>query len=365
MVNAAYMSKLFWDGHTASLETQAPSAAKGLAGNGKHDMMTARLTVVPEYVEMFTEAFGSARNPVNDAWRALSAFERTLTSTDSPIDEYLRGDTEALDEAQVRGMDLFNGKARCIMCHNGKLASDEKFYNLGLPRQPLFSNIAKNQIGFRSQNYGAGLTEDDFRNTKSDLGLYHRTHNHEDKGLFRTQPLRFIEYTPPYYHNGVMDDLYEVVEFYNGGGGDDYVLEDFGYSTKTKRLKKLDLTSDEIDDLVSFPRRVQRSRDPARNSDSAEAAGQSHDPIAETQPEETARSDSRKRLERGNDHEYWNQDPGNGRRRGRPRLSIEQATFLTGGRCRWGNDGDARSARMRDHAGAYDAPSAQAGSDVG
>lgn len=252
VVNAAYMSKLFWDGHTASLETQAPSAAKGLAGNGKQDMMTARLTVVPEYVEMFEAAFGSANNPIHDAWRALSAFQRTLTSTDSPVDRYLRGEEDALDEAQVRGMDLFNGKARCIMCHNGKLASDEKFYNLGLPRQPLFSNIAKNQIGFRSQNYGAGLPEEMFRKTKSDLGLYHRTHNHEDAGLFRTQPLRFIEYTPPYYHNGVMDDLFEVVEFYNQGGGEDYILKDFGYSTKTDRLKELNLSDDEMDDLVAF-----------------------------------------------------------------------------------------------------------------
>lgn len=252
VVNAAYMSKLFWDGHVPSLEAQAPSAAKGLAGNGKHDMMSARLTVIPEYVEMFTAAFGSIRNPVNDAWRALSAFQRTLTSTDSPIDEYLRGDKDALDEAQLRGMDLFNGKARCIMCHNGALASDEKFYNLGLPRQPLFSDIAKNQIGFRSQNYGAGLPEEMFRKTKSDLGLYHRTHNHEDAGLFRTQPLRFIEYTPPYYHHGVMDDLFEVVEFYNEGGGEDYILKDMGFTTKTDRLKKLNLSDEEIDDLVAF-----------------------------------------------------------------------------------------------------------------
>jgi cytochrome c peroxidase len=252
VVNAAYMSKLFWDGHTASLETQAPSAAKGLAGNGKTPMMSARIQLIPEYVDMYMEAFGSIRNPTKDAWRAISAFERTLTSTDSPLDNYLRGDKEALDEAQLRGMDLFNGKARCIACHNGSLASDEKFYNLGLPRQPLFSEIPANQIGFRSQNYSAGLTEEKFRKTKSDLGLYHRTHNEEDMGLFRTQPLRFIEYTPPYYHNGVMDDLFEVVEFYNEGGGDDYVMKDFGVSTKTDRLKPLNLSEEEVEDLVSF-----------------------------------------------------------------------------------------------------------------
>jgi cytochrome c peroxidase len=71
-------------------------------------------------------------------------------------------------------------------------------------------------------------------------------------GLFRTQPLRFIEYTPPYYHNGVMDDLFDVVEFYNEGGGEDYVQMDFGVSTKTDRLKPLNLTEEEIEDLVAF-----------------------------------------------------------------------------------------------------------------
>ena len=252
VVNAAYMSKLFWDGHTQSLETQAPSAAKGIAGNGKTPMMGSRLQMIPEYVDLFTKAFGSIKNPTKDAWRAISAFERTLTSVDSPVDEYLRGNEEALDEAQLRGMDLFNGKARCIICHNGPLASDEKFYNLGFPRQQLFAKIAKNQIGFRSQNYSAGIPEYVFRATKSDLGLYPRTHNKEDMGKFRTQPLRFIEYTPPYYHNGVFDDLFEVVEFYNEGGGDDFVLEDFGFTTKTDRLKPLNLTDEEIDDLVYF-----------------------------------------------------------------------------------------------------------------
>ncbi len=252
VVNAAYMSKLFWDGHTASLETQAPSAAKGLAGNGKTPMMSARLQMIPEYVQMFTEAFGSIRNPTKDAWRAISAFERTLTSTDSPVDEYLRGDKEALDESQLRGMDLFNGKARCIMCHNGALASDEKYYNLGLPRQPLFSEIPKNQIGFRSQTYSAGVPEEVFRKVKSDLGLYFKSHNKEDMGKFRTQPLRFTVYTPPYFHNGVFDDFEEVVEFYNDGGGEDYVQEDFGIGTKTKRLKPLNLTEEEMEDLVAF-----------------------------------------------------------------------------------------------------------------
>ena len=64
---------------------------------------------------------------------AIAAFERTLVQTDTPFDNYMRGDYDALSEAQKRGLDLFAGKANCIACHNGPLLSDEQYYNLGVP----------------------------------------------------------------------------------------------------------------------------------------------------------------------------------------------------------------------------------------
>jgi cytochrome c peroxidase len=44
------------------------------------------------------------------------------------------GDKKALAKAQQRGMALYNGKAGCIQCHNGALASDQKFYSPGACR---------------------------------------------------------------------------------------------------------------------------------------------------------------------------------------------------------------------------------------
>ena len=252
IINTAYLGKLFWDGHALSLEAQAPSAAQGLSGNGKVDMMEQRLYQVPEYRKAFKAIFGSDRNMVKDSWRAISAFERAMNQPDTPFDEYMRGDEDALTEQQIRGIRLFEGKARCIVCHNGPLLSDEKYYNIGLPLQTLFLEDPIKQAGHRSQLYIRGEPEYMFRKFKFHPGVYLSTHLMQDIGKFRTAPLRYLEFTPPYMHNGVFDDLEEVVDFYNDGGKEDRTLENFGIANKTKRLKKLDLTDEEKEDLVAF-----------------------------------------------------------------------------------------------------------------
>ena len=252
VINTAYLGKLFWDGHKLSLESQAPSAAQGLSGNGKADMMEQRLYQIPEYREAFKQIFGSDRNMVKDSWRAIAAFERALNQPDTPLDNYLRGDKEALTEQQVRGMALFEGKAHCIMCHNGPMLTDEKYYNLGVPAQPSFLKDSLQQIGHRSQLYIRGVPEDLFRKFKFHPGVYLSTHLKQDIGKFRTAPLRYLEFTPPYMHNGIFDDLEEVVDFYNDGGRQDRTLQSFGIANKTERLRKLNLSDEEKDDLVAF-----------------------------------------------------------------------------------------------------------------
>ena len=90
--------------------------------------------------------FGDEWPLIGNAWRAVSAFQRTLVQRDAPIDKYLSGDESALSEQQLRGKQLFEGKAGCISCHNGALASDERYYNIGVPpsrvatRKPTFPN---------------------------------------------------------------------------------------------------------------------------------------------------------------------------------------------------------------------------------
>ncbi len=252
VINSGYMKKLFWDGHSKSLETVGKGAAQGIAGNAKADMVSARLQMVPAYKKMYKEVFGSMNNPLSDAYRAMASFQRALNHTDTPVDNYLKGDKSALDASQVRGMKLFTGKARCIMCHNSSLLSDENYYNTGVPRQMLLQEVPLNQAAARQRSYGAGITEEHYRNLKADTGLALISNNKADMGKFRTQQLRYLVYTPPYMHNGSIDSLDEVVDFYNAGGGEDIMAIDQGIATKTKVLKPLNLTDQEKEDLVAF-----------------------------------------------------------------------------------------------------------------
>ncbi|MBI2185974.1 MAG: hypothetical protein HYU37_02485, partial [Acidobacteria bacterium] len=242
----------FWQGDQTSLESQAKAANTGLSGNGKTDMMEERLRQAPEYVRRFKEVFGTDLPLLEDAWRAIAAFQRTLNDANTPFDRYMRGDKTALDEQQVRGLALFQGKAQCIRCHNGPLLSDEKFYNLGVPLQASFLEDPLQQITHRFQYYSKGVKEELYRKGKIDLGLYFNTGRNEDIGKIRVQPLRYTVYTPPYMHNGVFDTFEEVVDFYNDGGGEDQTFRYFGIANKTKVLKKLELTDEEKEDLVAF-----------------------------------------------------------------------------------------------------------------
>lgn len=247
IVNSAYYNKLFWEGNVTSLEGQAPAAAEGaVAGNGDSSVMEMRLRFIPEYVEAFRKVFGSEWPRINDAWRAIAAYERTVV-TDAkqvPFDRWLAGDKKALSASQQRGMVLYNGKAGCIQCHNGGLASDQKFYRLGVPEYAGFRDDPLLQITHRWEHYQKGVAESKYRDAPTDYGLYYRTKNPKDIGKFRTPSLRELKYTAPYMHNGVFATLAEVVDFYNAGGGND--------PGKSSLMKPLGLTDAEKNDLISF-----------------------------------------------------------------------------------------------------------------
>jgi len=253
IVNSAYYPRLFWAGSVPSLEAQAPSAAKGgVAGNGENDIMEARLALIPEYRKAFNEVFGDTWPLIGNAWRAISAFERTLVQTDTPVDLYLKGDKTALSEEQIRGKKLFEGKAGCIQCHNGAMATDMQYYNIGVPPAKRWEEDGLAQITFRFELYAKGSTEKLYRTAKADPGFYFRGKNEWDKGKFRTPSLRYTKYTAPYMHNGAFYELSEVVDFYNRGGIDEEGRSTGYPQTKTSLIKPLGLTDDEKDELVAF-----------------------------------------------------------------------------------------------------------------
>ncbi len=252
IINSAYYAKLFWAGSVPSLEAQAPSAAKGaVAGNGEGDIMEARLRLIPEYVKLFKASFGGAPL-IKNAWRAIAAFERTLVQRDTPLDKYLLGDKSALSEQQVRGKALYEGKARCILCHNGALTSNEKFYNIGVPRPGRWLEDGMAQITFRYEYYAKGSNEKLYRAAKDDVGLYFRNKNKWSMGKFRVPSLRYIAYTAPYMRQGQFYTLEEVVDFYDRGGVDEDGNTTSFPKTKTPLIQKLNLSDNEKEDLLAF-----------------------------------------------------------------------------------------------------------------
>lgn len=247
ILNSAHYQKLFWEGNVKSLEEQAKSAATGaVAGNGDPSMMEMRLRFVPEYVEEFKDIFGTPWPNIADAYKAIAAFERTIVSDPEkvPFDRYINGDESALTESQLRGKDIFEGKGNCISCHNGPLASDQKFYALGVPEHDLFKTQPLYQITHRWENYQKGLSEERYRTADEDMGMYYPTKDPTNIGKFRTPTLRELKYTGPYMHNGVLATLEDVVDFYNVGGGE--------HVNKSELIQPLGLTDQEKADLVSF-----------------------------------------------------------------------------------------------------------------
>src|SRR6201999_2559253 len=88
-----------------------------------------------KYQQAFQAAYGRAVN-MDDIARALASFERTLVFMDAPFDRFVAGDVSAISDDAKRGWALFQGKGRCVACHQfnaaNPLGTNNKFHNIGV-----------------------------------------------------------------------------------------------------------------------------------------------------------------------------------------------------------------------------------------
>ncbi|MCA9461365.1 MAG: c-type cytochrome [Nitrospira sp.] len=215
--NTAFNPVQFWDGRAGSLEEQAIGPIQNPIEMAEtHEHVVQKLSNIKGYRESFQAVFGTGVN-MQGIGEAIAAYERTIISTNSPFDQFVLGDTKALDESAQRGMALFKGKARCILCHNGPNFTDNQFHNLGVP-----------QVGPMAE----------------DLGRFYVTRHEQDKGAFKTPTLRSITETAPYMHDGAFKTLEEVVDFFDQGGHSNPNLSPL--------MKPLGLSDQEKTDLLAF-----------------------------------------------------------------------------------------------------------------
>jgi cytochrome c peroxidase len=161
--------------------------------------MMKRLGTIPQYRTMFESAypgqsfdnmsFAHAGNAIGGWITAVFAFNN------SPWDRFLAGNDDAMTDVQLRGAKAFLGTAKCAQCHTGPLFSDGKFHN-----------VAVRQVG---PGFGDGP------GGKDDFGRMRQTGLTANRYAFRTAPLRNVELTAPYGHDGAIVSLRAWVDHYS------------------------------------------------------------------------------------------------------------------------------------------------------
>lgn len=157
-----------------------------------------RLGKIPEYRRMFEEAYPGQRfdrMTFAHASNAIGAFMvDKLTFANTPWDRFLEGRDNALTPAQLAGAQTFL-TIKCSICHNGATLSDDKFHD-----------VAVAQVGPGKGNGASG---------RDDFGRENVTGAQTDRYLFRTSPLRNVELTGPYGHDGAYGTLQSFVAHYS------------------------------------------------------------------------------------------------------------------------------------------------------
>jgi cytochrome c peroxidase len=254
VLNALYNKTQFWDGRVATLEQQAalPITNPFEMGSASVADAVSRISGDKDYQARFMQAFGRDVNE-QDMLSAIAAYERTLASFDAPFDHFIAGDPNAISDSAKRGWELSNTKARCHLCHaltdnqrDATLFIDNDFHNIGIGiiRHHVVP-LAQQAERELAQGHLAAIDTAAITSEMSVLGRFLVTRKESDIASFKTPGLRNLLVTGPYFHDGSMLTLWDVMDHYNKGDGitDPWLDKD---------MQPLALSESEIDDVVAF-----------------------------------------------------------------------------------------------------------------
>lgn len=176
-----------WDNIRDKIQNAVPMR---LASDLTPDIVAA-LAIDPTYPDLFENAFGTPDINAERIAYALATYQRTLVPDQTPWDDYINGNLNAMTPQQVNGWNQFNGIANCFKCHTPPLFSDNDFHNNG------------------------------FRPWAMDPGLMDTTGLMADRGKFKTPSLRNAGLRKRFFHNGAFSQMFPagVSNIYWGGGG--------------------------------------------------------------------------------------------------------------------------------------------------
>ena len=254
ILNALYNKTQFWDGRANMLEEQAGLPIINPVEMGQPNLAAAvaSIAAIAEYQQEFRTVFGRPPNEV-DLVRAISSYERTQFSFDSPFDHFIAGDSNAIDDAAKRGWELFNTRGLCNKCHalsehtrDVMFFTDNDFHNIGIGIiQHNVVALARQAEQLMKSGDAGAIDRAAIQSDMSALGRFLITKKEADTASFKTPNLRNVLVTGPYFHDGSQETLWDVMDHYNKGDGlqNPYLDED---------IEPVALTENDIDDLVAF-----------------------------------------------------------------------------------------------------------------
>lgn len=140
------------------------------------------------YPDLFQEAFGSPGVTAVRIAMAIATYERTLVPNQAPIDDWLRGNQNALTPQEAYGFAVFEQIGRCTFCHRSPSFD-----------RPIFSDIGLRPLG-------------------EDRGRFAVTNQTRDDNTFKVPSLRNVGLRRNFFHNGSGRTLDDVIDFYVRGG---------------------------------------------------------------------------------------------------------------------------------------------------
>lgn len=219
--NMIFLQSFNWDGSVAHLDMQpiVPISAE-VEMNESISNVLDKLKNDPIYVEKFNLAFENGEIDTENMFKAISQFVMMMVSADTKYDRVMRNEGSTFTQIESQGKAVFDQK--CAGCHAGALFTDHSYRNNGLPTDPQYN----------------------------DVGRMHVTGEESDKFKFRVPSLRNIAVTSPYMHDGRLQSLRDVLDFYDSGventqNLDPELIQDDG-------TFGIPLTEDEKDQIIAF-----------------------------------------------------------------------------------------------------------------
>jgi len=236
--NAALQRNLFYDSRKISLDhviTEVLGNEKEM--NNGMDKAAINIQNRKDYKKLYKQAYPSSNETIEGSKivNAIAMYVRTIVSYNARFDQYMRGNKSAMTLNEIKGFNLFTGKALCATCHYIPLFNGSK--------PPSYYYQESEVIGVPATTDTVNAVID------SDQGRYNIVKKDFLKHSFKTPALRNIALTAPYMHNGVYKTLEEVIDFYNKGGGKGLHIK---IDNQTLPFDKLNLNTSEQKNIISF-----------------------------------------------------------------------------------------------------------------